>query len=321
MMHTSPPLAFLGISHTPLMGLNSIPADIEAELQAALVAARAQVEKFAPELIVLLGPDHYNGFFHELMPTLCVGTQASGVGDYLTPAGPLNIDEAAALSLAEWLMDEDFDPAVSRRMRVDHGFTQALQMIWGGLDTPPIVPVFMNAVAMPSVMRLRRCRSLGQALGRFAAAQSRRTLFIGSGGLSHEPPVPTLQHPDAAVRERITVRSEMTPEQREAKTRRVMAAGLALAAGEAGHKPLNPAWDQCWLDAMEEGNTRGALDRLVSQSEQSIGQEAGMSAHESKTWLGARSALPADRKLQCPLRYYRAIPEYIAGFGLMFMHT
>jgi len=29
-------------------------------------------------------------------------------------------------------------------------------------------------------------------------------LLIGSGGWSHDPPVPTLSHPDEAVRERIT---------------------------------------------------------------------------------------------------------------------
>src|SRR5262245_63159446 len=53
--------------------------------------------------------------------------------------------------------------------------------------------------------------------------------LIGSGGLSHEPPVPTLSHPDQAVRERITVRREPTAAEREAKTQRVMAAGRALA--------------------------------------------------------------------------------------------
>jgi 2,3-dihydroxyphenylpropionate 1,2-dioxygenase len=222
-----------------------------------------------------------------------------------------------ALSLATRLMDEDFDIAVSRRMKVDHGFAQPLQLLFGGLDTPPVVPIFLNAVAQPGVPRMRRCRALGEAVGRFLDEAPRRTLLIGSGGLSHEPPVPTLSHPDAAVRERITTRTDATPEQREAKTQRVMAAGRALAAGDSSMKPLNPQWDRRWMDAME--GDAGALDDLCGMSEDSIERDAGMSGHESKSWLVARSALATEKPATCTLRHYQAIPEYIAGFGLMLL--
>jgi 2,3-dihydroxyphenylpropionate 1,2-dioxygenase len=214
-------------------------------------------------------------------------------------------------------MDANFDAAVSRRMRVDHGFAQALQLLWGGLDTPPVVPIFVNAVAQPGIPRVRRCRALGEAIGRFLDGEPRRTLLIGSGGLSHEPPVPTLSHPDAAVRERITVRSEPSAADREAKTQRVMAAGVALASGSSSMKPLNPAWDARWMDALAEGGP--ALDALNGLSEDGIERAAGLSAHESKTWLVARSALATDRQLPCALRHYQAIPEYIAGFGVMWL--
>lgn len=309
--------AFLGMSHSPLYGLNPIAADVEDSLRTAIDAAREQVRAFDPQRIVLIGPDHYNGFFNELMPPFCLGTQATAVGDYLTPAGTLNVDADMALALATHLMDSDFDLAVSRRMQVDHGFSQALQMLWGGLDTPPLVPLFVNAVAQPGIARLRRCRALGEAIGRFLDTQPLRTLLIGSGGLSHEPPVPTLAHPDAAVRERITVKRAPTDQEREAKTQRVMAAGMALAAGNASMKSLNPQWDRRWMDALEAGD----LDALCGWSEDSIERDAGLSAHESKAWLVARAALPAHAPLQRTLRYYRAIPELIAGYGVMFMRT
>lgn len=307
--------AFLGISHSPLIGLNPVAPEVEADLQKAIAAARAQVLEFDPEQIVLIGPDHYNGFFNELMPPLCIGTQATSVGDYQTPAGALNVDGEAALTLATHLMDDDFDLALSRRMTVDHGFVQSLQMLWGGLQTPPVLPIFLNAVAQPGIPRLRRCRQLGAAIGRFLDGTPKRTLLLGSGGLSHEPPVPTLAHADAAVRERITIKREATPEERSAKTQRVMAAGRALAAGDPSIKPLNPAWDRRWMDLLAGGD----LDAVVAIGDDSIEREAGLSAHESKTWLIARAALPAGRVLPCPLRYYRAIPDYIAGFGLLFL--
>ncbi|WP_157264086.1 3-carboxyethylcatechol 2,3-dioxygenase [Azohydromonas aeria] len=307
--------AFLGLSHSPLMGLNPVAAPVEAALRGAIAQAREQVQAFRPELVVLVAPDHYNGFFNELMPPFCIGTAARSVGDYLTPPGELHVDADAALALAQRLMDEDFDIAVSRRMQVDHGFAQALQLLWGSLDTPPVLPLFVNAVAQPGIPRLRRCRQLGQAIGRFLDTVPGRTLLIGSGGLSHEPPVPTLAHPDPAVRERITFRRESTPVERDAKTQRVMAAGRALAVGDPAMKPLNPAWDARWMDALETGGT--ALDALCALSEDSIEREAGLSAHESKSWLVARSALPAGRATHCTLRHYQAIPEYIAGFGLL----
>jgi 2,3-dihydroxyphenylpropionate 1,2-dioxygenase len=309
--------AFLGISHSPLMGLNPLAPAIEKELASAIATARAQVRSWRADRVVLIGPDHYNGFFNELMPPLCIGTEARSVGDYLSPPGPLNVDADIALGLATHLMDHDFDVAVSRRMEVDHGFAQALQLLWDGLDTPPLLPIFMNAVAQPGIPRLRRCKQFGEALGRFLDTLPGRTLVIGSGGLSHEPPVPTLAHPDAPVRERITVKREPTPAERDTKTERVKAAGRALAAGDSSMKPLNPAWDQRWMDALEHG----VLDTLTALSEDSIERDAGLSAHESKTWLIARAALPDGVALRTSLRYYRAIPELIAGYGLMFMHT
>lgn len=309
--------AFLGMSHTPLLGLNPVPAEVEQQLQAAIGAARDHVLAFAPELVVLIAPDHYNGFFNELMPPFCIGTEAYSVGDYLSPEGPLNVDGQAALDLATQLMDDDFDAAISRRMKVDHGFALALQLLWGDLDTPPVVPIFINAVAQPGIPRLRRCRALGQAVGRFLDRLDRRVLLIGSGGLSHEPPVPTMAHPDHVVRERITVKKESTIAERNAKTERVKAAGMALAGGGSTIKPLNPAWDLDWMSQLAGGAAE--LDQLCTRTEDSIEREAGLSAHESKSWLVARSALSETKPLHCAMRHYQTIPEYIAGYGLMFL--
>lgn len=309
--------AFLGLSHTPLLGLNPVSPEVEADVRGALARVRDAVRRWAPDRVVLVGPDHYNGFFNDLMPPFCLGTAATAVGDYGTPSGTLNVPADDAERLADWLMDRDFDVAVSRRMTVDHGFAQALDVLWGGLDTPPVIPLFVNAVAQPGIPRVRRCARLGEAIGAWLDTLPGRTLAIGSGGLSHEPPVPTLAHPDPAVRERITVRATPTPAERDAKTRRVMAAGMALAAGDGSIRPLAPDWDARWMDAIE----RGDVEALAAPGEAAIAREAGLSAHESKAWLVARCAMPAGAPLERVLRWYRAIPEYIAGFGALVLST
>ncbi len=307
--------AFLGISHSPLIGLNPIPPETQTCLDTALAQARTAVARFAPELVVIVAPDHYNGFVNSLMPPFCVGTACTAVGDYNTAAGALNVDEAYALGLVEHLIAHDVDIAISRRMEVDHGFAQPLELLWTELRrTPPLIPIFMNAVAPPTIARVERCLRVGEAIGAYLDTLDARVLLIGSGGLSHEPPVPSLAHPDPQVRERITVKSTPTAEEREAKVSRVMAAGLALATGTSDLKPLNPEWDARWMDAI----ARGELNALCALGEHQITVEAGASAHESKTWLVARGALRGFDVAAPAVRFQRAIPEILAGFGVLF---
>ena len=306
--------AFLGFTHTPLLHVAPLPAAAEATLQAAIARTRALVREWQPDRILLIGPDHYNGFVHELMPPFCIGTEATAVGDYLTPTGALNVDETTALALAEQLLDSGFDIAVSRRMRVDHGFAQPLMLLWDGLDTPPVVPVFMNAIAWPAVARIRRCIEIGDAMGLFLDGIPGRTLLLASGGLSHEPPIPTLQDSDPGVRERIMTRTEVTEERRRQRMALATAYGQALARGEPGMKPLNMAWDRRWADAIESRD----LSWFHDQSEESISRQGGLAAHESKTWLIARCAL-SQQPQPSGFRHHQELPELIAGFGIMWI--
>lgn len=306
--------AMLGISHTPLLGQVPLEAAVREPLQAALDEAARLVRGFAPDLLILVGPDHYNGFFNELMPTFCLGTHCTAVGDYETLAGELSVDEGKALELADHLMASGFDLAVSRRMRVDHGFAQPISVIWRDLaSAPPAIPIFMNAVAPPTVPTILRCHEFGRALGRYLEGLQGRTLLIASGGLSHEPPVPTFQHPDPAVRERIMRHQPLTAEEQQAKLRRVIAAADSFARGEGNLKPLNPEWDLRWMDAIAAAD----FDAILSVREDAIAAVAGTSAHESKTWLIARSAISANASVKH--RYYAAIPALIAGFGVMYI--
>jgi 2,3-dihydroxyphenylpropionate 1,2-dioxygenase len=124
------------------------------------------------------------------MPPFCIGFKAHGTGDYDSFDGELNVPTEIAEDLAQFLVDCDLDVAISRKMEVDHGAVQPMEIIYNGDPTvKPMIPVFINAVARPYT-KMRRVRQLGTAIGQYFRNSDKKVLFIGSGGLSHDPPVP-----------------------------------------------------------------------------------------------------------------------------------
>ncbi|MET8419812.1 3-carboxyethylcatechol 2,3-dioxygenase [Streptomyces sp. NPDC005134] len=305
------PLALCCLSHSPLLDLSEHPAELTADVEKALARARSFVQEFEPDLVVLFTPDHYNGFFYRLMPPFCIGLQASGVGDYGTAAGPLDVPRNIAEGLAEAVLDAGLDLSVSVQMEVDHGAAQPLEKLFGGINAVPVVPVFINSVAAP-LGPMRRIRLLGEAIGRHLAGRSDRVLLLGSGGLSHDPPVPTLAAATGPVAERIVTGRPATADERAARQKAVIEAGAGFAEGTVPLRPLNPTWDQAFLDLLETGE----LAPLDDWSNAWVEQQGGGSAHEVRTWVAAHAAMAASGGYETTWRYYRPIPEYIAGFAL-----
>src|SRR6201993_2827116 len=205
--------AAVGLSHSPLIGKNDPGTEVLARVDQAVEGARAFVGEFGPELVVLYAPDHYNGFFYKEMPPFCLATEAHAVGDFGSAAGPLSVDTGAAKALAQGLLDRGVDLTVSARMTVDHGFAQPLEVLFGGIDRVPVVPIFINGVATP-LCPVSRIRALGKAIGESAAELGRRVLYIASGGLSHDPPVPVLDGAPPRVADALIEGHPPTPEQR-----------------------------------------------------------------------------------------------------------
>jgi 2,3-dihydroxyphenylpropionate 1,2-dioxygenase len=299
------------MSHSPLLNLPGPPQDLLDDIDTALAQARQFVESFDPELVVIFAPDHYNGFFYKLMPPFCIGTNAQAVGDYGTYQGPLDVPEATAVACAKAVLSAGVDIAISADMDVDHGTVQPLEKLFGDATARPVIPIFINSVATP-LGPLHRCRTLGTAVGSFLATLSKRVLLLGSGGLSHDPPVPTLTTARPEVVERIVYGRSMTAEQRLARQNVVIEAAKNFAAGESGLQPLNPTWDQRFLDILDSGD----LDELDKWSNAYIAAEGGNSAHEIRTWVAAFAALASTGPYRTDARYYRPAAELIAGFAV-----
>jgi 2,3-dihydroxyphenylpropionate 1,2-dioxygenase len=299
------------MSHSPLLNLPGPSRDLLDEIDGAIGRARAFVEDYDPELVVIFSPDHYNGFFYKSMPPFCIGTNANGVGDYGTHAGPLDVPEDIAADCAEAILGSGVDVAVSASMDVDHGTVQPLEKLFGDANARPVIPIFINAIAAP-LGPLHRCRALGTAVGSYLATLDKRVLMIGSGGLSHSPPVPTLATAPAAVLPRIVHGVPMTSEQRQARQTAVMEAARNFAGGQSELQPLNPAWDQRVLEIIDAGR----IAEFDQWSNPFVLREGGGSAHEIRTWIAAFAALATVGPYQTTVRYYRPVAEFIAGFAI-----
>jgi hypothetical protein len=108
------------VSHTPLL---------------YLAALRQQVEAFDPQLIVLFDCDRYGGQQMFSMPAFCIGVEAVPLADVGGTAGELNVPRATAIAAVEALRKDNVDAAVSYDMSIDHGFSQILVEVAGGIVT------------------------------------------------------------------------------------------------------------------------------------------------------------------------------------------
>ena len=313
------PILLQCLSHSPLMGLNQPAAPVVAEVAAAVAAARAEVERFGPDLVVLFAPDHFNGFFYDMMPPFCIGAAATSVGDYGTQPGAIPVDRDLAVRCAEAVLAEGVDVALSYRMEVDHGFAQPLELLGGAIGRYPVLPVFVNGAAPPRPS-CRRTRMLGEAVGRFLRSlpAERRILVVGSGGISHDPPIPSMATAPPEVAARLIGGRNPELAARAAKEARVVKAGqdFAAAATELGGGallPLNPAWDGAVIEALRHGR----FDVTDAYEDGWITAQGGCGGHEIRAWIGAFACLSAFGRYRAEAAYYRAIPEWIAGFAMV----
>lgn len=306
-------VSLMCISHSPLMGFNEPAEGVREEIDALFARARAFVEEVNPTLVVTFGPDHFNGFFYDLMPPFAICYAAYGAGDYDTSEEEFDVPEDIAAAMAQYAADHGIDMTISRKAELDHGAVQIPEMVLGGITRYPTIPVFVNGVAEPFVP-MQRIRLMGEALGEYLASLDERVLLIGSGGLSHDPPVPQWATATEAQRAFLLEGRHPTPEARAARQARTIDTGRKFAAGEATIQELNPEWDNAFLDVCESGDVQ-AFDAYTAEQ---MTIDAGHSSHEVRCWVAACAALRAAGPYETKERYYREIPEWIAGFGAFF---
>jgi 2,3-dihydroxyphenylpropionate 1,2-dioxygenase len=300
-------------AHAPLALNGATPAPQKEAYLSALKRCGDWIRAFAPDVIVEFAPDHLNCFFYNLMPHFCMGLEAVSIGDWATPKGSLTVPSELALNALNYVHAADVDLALSYRMTIDHGFTQLLALMFDDLNAFPVIPIMINCAAPPRP-NFRRARLLGQAIGEFFKQSNMRVLFLGSGGLSHDPPILKIDEVDLATREALIVGAELGVEARAAREGNVIRAAKEFVAGRSASRPPNREWDRAFMDLMKSGNIR-AVESWTDEDVTAIG---GLGGHEVRTWVAAFAALSAATgTYSMDVEFYDAVVPWMTGMGIV----
>jgi 2,3-dihydroxyphenylpropionate 1,2-dioxygenase len=298
----------IGASHSTLMNTHwdqTVHLDRAERFRAALAAARDQLAAARPDAVILVGSNHFRGFWLDLIPSFTIGIgECVASGESGTPKGPQPVDLPLARHVANTLVEQaGFDVAFSARLQIDHGQSHAIQYLLADLALP-IVPVVVNVFA-PPLPTLARCHALGTAIRAAVLdfAEPRRVAVIGSGGLSHRLPWPDWRTPHGDDEEFIAqawLNGRDDWESYDARRREIITGATAA---------INSDFDRRLLSLVETGS----MARLTEVTTDDLEDEAGNGAQEIRTWLIMTAALGHAPGVTLA---YEELPEWLTGMGV-----
>jgi protocatechuate 4,5-dioxygenase beta chain len=163
------------------------------EWVAKIEAFRATLTAAEPDVLVMVGSDHFHQLWLDNMPQFLVGKAPFFDANFYNeerefglPKMTLRGEEDLAAHLLRDGLDRDFDLAFSNELRIDHSITCPIITLRPQADLP-IVPVYTNIFA-PPMPQPRRFVALGKAIREMVESwdSDKRVAIIGTGHLSLE---------------------------------------------------------------------------------------------------------------------------------------
>ncbi len=297
----------VGASHTTLMNTQWNKVDHLPRAHSfrdALLRAKNVLAASRPDLVVIVGSNHFRGMWLDLMPSFTLGVDiVTAAGEHGTPSGEQTVDPFAAQQICSSLLEQNFDIAFSAKMQVDHGISHAIQYLVP--SRTPVVPLVINAFA-PPLPAMTRCLALGSALQRALTdlPSGRRVAVIGTGGLSHQIPFPDWRDPRGDDEEFLaqSFRDGRGRWEEFEPRRRPIVVGATPR--------LNEGFDEMFLSRL----TNGTLADLPSElTDADLITVAGNGGNEVRAWLTMAAALGHQHGT---VLAYSPMPEWLTGMAV-----
>ncbi|HWP58502.1 MAG TPA: hypothetical protein VNL14_11480 [Candidatus Acidoferrales bacterium] len=169
-----------------------------ARCMAALALLRQKLDEWAPDALILIGDDQRENIFEDNTPpfTFYIEREVYATLHFryfgespLAQRKLYKVHREMAHSLLDGLMEAGFDPAWSRKTRLEaglgHAFGRVLHFLMPERNYP-IVPIMVNTY-YPPAPTAKRCLAFGKALAEIirGSGGAESVVVIASGGLSH----------------------------------------------------------------------------------------------------------------------------------------
>ena len=154
---------------------------------------RATLTAARPDVLVMVGSDHFHQLWLDNMPQFLVGKAptydanwANEVREFGMPRMRLAGQEDLSAHILRGGLDTGFDLAFSNELRIDHSITCPIITLRPEADLP-IVPIYTNIFA-PPLPQPKRFIQLGQTIRELIESwpENLRVAVIGTGHLSLE---------------------------------------------------------------------------------------------------------------------------------------
>jgi len=179
-------------SHGPMIvrKWNALSAECRHTITSAFGELGRRISMARPDVLIVISPDHWVNFFIDNLPSICVGVGETHDGPpepWLAAFPHKRMAGHAPLAqhIVEHAFARGFEPSVSYKLALDHGFCIPLWKA-GVAPLPAIVPVVLNTVE-PPFPSVRRCFEWGAVLAEAITgfAGNARVAILATGGLSH----------------------------------------------------------------------------------------------------------------------------------------
>ncbi len=197
--------AGVATSHVPAIGaavdLGKTEEPYWKPLFAGFEFSKEWIANEKPDVVFLVYNDHATAFGLENIPTFAIGcADEFEIADEGWGARPVPVVKGApdlAWHVRQSVIQDDFDLTTVNEMKVDHGLTVPLTLMYGQPEEWPclVIPFAVNVIVYPPPSG-RRCYMLGKAI-RKAIESFDGDLNVqvwGTGGMSHQ-----LQGPRAGL--------------------------------------------------------------------------------------------------------------------------